>query len=63
MDRATGLLLERSGIIMADAESGQVTHMPNVPYASPRPEVESVMPQPQSELQEPLRIEHQATGY
>jgi len=44
MDRATGLLLERAGIVMADAESGRVTHMPNVPYATPRTDVQSVMP-------------------
>ena len=44
MDRATGLLLERAGIVMADAESGRVTHMPNVPYATPRTDVKSVMP-------------------
>lgn len=52
MDRATGLLLERAGIVMADAESGQVTHMPNVPYVTPRTDVQSVMP-PQAELQQP----------
>lgn len=51
LDRATGLLLERSGIVMADAESGQVSHMPNVRYVAPRTDVQSVMPQPQSELQ------------
>lgn len=45
MDRATGLLLERAGIIMADAESGQVTHLPNVRYVAPRSDVQSVMPQ------------------
>jgi outer membrane protein len=38
LDRSTGLLLEHSGIIMADAESGQVTHMPNVPMVEPRKE-------------------------
>jgi len=53
MDRATGLLLERAGIVLADAESGQVTHMPNVPFVSPRKDVESVMP-PQAELQQPV---------
>ena len=31
MDRATGLLLDHAGIVMADAERGQVTHMPKVP--------------------------------
>jgi outer membrane protein len=52
MDRATGLLLERAGIVMADAESGQVTHMPNVRYVTPRTDVQSVMP-PQADLQQP----------
>src|SRR5215472_12835233 len=42
MDRATGLLLERAGIVMADAESGRVTHMPNIPYVTPRTDVKSV---------------------
>jgi outer membrane protein len=44
LDRATGVLLDRAGIIMADAERGQVTHMPSVPYAQPRQNPESVMP-------------------
>jgi outer membrane protein len=45
MDRATGLLLDHAGIVMADAESGQVTHMPNVPYVAPRPDSQPVLPQ------------------
>lgn len=44
MDRATGLLLDHSGIVMADAESGQVSHMPNVPYIAPRTDAPSVLP-------------------
>jgi outer membrane protein len=36
LDRATGSLLDHAGIILADAERGQVTHMPNVPYVAPR---------------------------
>jgi outer membrane protein len=44
MDRATGLLLERAGIIMADAESGQVTHLPNIRYVAPRTDIQPVMP-------------------
>jgi outer membrane protein TolC len=36
LDRATGLLLDHAGIVMADAERGEVTHMPNVPYIAPR---------------------------
>jgi outer membrane protein len=63
MDRATGLLLERSGIVMADAVSGEVTHIPDVPFVAPRKDVQSVLPQPQSELQQPVRIRPQASGY
>jgi outer membrane protein TolC len=37
LDRATGLLLEHTGIDIADATRGQVTHLPTVPYAAPRP--------------------------
>jgi len=48
LDRATGLLLDHSGIVMADAERGQVTHMPSVPYVAPRSEVQpGVTSQPQ----------------
>jgi outer membrane protein TolC len=36
LDRATGLLLERNGIDLADAETGVVTKMPAVPYVTPR---------------------------
>jgi len=44
LDRATGLLLDHAGIIMADAERGQVSHTPNVPYVKPRENPQSVMP-------------------
>ncbi|MGH9500306.1 MAG: TolC family protein [Terriglobales bacterium] len=44
MDRATGLLLDHAGIIMADAQRGEVTQMPNVPYVAARANPESVMP-------------------
>ena len=36
LDRATGLLLDHSGIDIADATRGQVTHLPSVPYIAPR---------------------------
>jgi outer membrane protein len=36
LDRATGLLLDHSGIDVADATRGQVTHLPKVPYVAPR---------------------------
>jgi outer membrane protein TolC len=44
LDRATGLLLEHSGIVMSDAESGVVTHTPKVPFVAPKTEAPSVMP-------------------
>jgi outer membrane protein TolC len=44
LDRATGLLLEHAGIVMSDAERGEVTHMPKIPYVAPRADVQSVMP-------------------
>jgi outer membrane protein len=36
LDRATGLLLEHIHIDVGDATSGQVTHLPSVPYVAPR---------------------------
>jgi outer membrane protein TolC len=47
LDRATGLLLDHTGIVMADAIRGEVTHPPNVPYVAPRQDVTPVMPPPQ----------------
>ena len=41
LDRATGLLLDHSGIDLADATRGQVTHLPRVPYVVPRQETPS----------------------
>ena len=52
LDRATGGLLDHAGIIMADAERGQVTQMPNVPYVTPRPNPESVRPAPPAPAQQ-----------
>ena len=49
LDRATGLLLDHAGIIMTDAERGQATHMPNVPYVAPRKDVKPVMEAPQQQ--------------
>ena len=49
LDRATGLLLDHAGIVMADAERGEVTHMPNVPYVAPRQDAQpgtTSQPQP-----------------
>jgi outer membrane protein TolC len=46
LDRATGLLLDHTGINVADATRGQVTHLPQVPYVAPRQDKE-VLPSPQ----------------
>jgi len=53
MDRATGLLLDHAGIVMADAESGQVTHMPSVPFVAPRPDSQPVLSQPPAQVGQP----------
>jgi outer membrane protein len=37
LDRAIGLLLDHAGVLIADAERGQVTHTPNIPHVAPRP--------------------------
>ena len=37
LDRAIGLLLDHAGILIADAERGEVTHAPNVPHVVQRP--------------------------
>ena len=44
LDRSTGLLLENAGIVMSDAEKGEITHMPQVPFVAVRPDVQSVVP-------------------
>jgi outer membrane protein len=65
LDQSTGLLLERSGIILADALHAQVSHMPNIPYVAPRqdlspqgvpqqpatPQTANPAPQPQTQTQ------------
>lgn len=56
LDRATGLLLDHAGILVADAEKGEVTHMPNIPFVAPRANPTSVMPgapQEQTPQQQP----------
>lgn len=62
MDRATGLLLENSGIVMSDAVSGNVSHMPNVPFVEPRQGAEPVMTLPQGTAQGTL-VGSQPFGY
>jgi len=49
LDRATGLLLDHSGIDIADATRGQVTHLPKVPYVEPRQDLNPAGPSPSSQ--------------
>jgi outer membrane protein len=51
LDRATGRLLDHSGIQISDAERGEVTRMPNIPFVAPRADVSPsvVQPAPQPE--------------
>ena len=44
LDRATGLLLDNAGIVMSDAEKGEVTHMPKTPFVAPRADVQPSAP-------------------
>lgn len=44
LDRATGLLLEHAGIVMQDAVSGDVTHMPHIPFVAPRSDAQTASP-------------------
>ncbi|MGB0046620.1 MAG: TolC family protein, partial [Terriglobales bacterium] len=37
LDRSVGLLLDHAGILIADAERGQVTHAPSIPHIAERP--------------------------
>jgi len=43
LDRSIGLLLDHAGILIADAQRGQVTQTPNIPHIAPRP-MEQVTP-------------------
>jgi outer membrane protein len=47
LDRVIGFTLDRLGILVADAERGQVTKMPAVPYATQRQGVTPEVTQPQ----------------
>jgi outer membrane protein TolC len=53
LDRATGLLLDHAGIVIADAERGEVTHMPAIPYVAPRQEPPGSVMEPQAAPQTP----------
>jgi outer membrane protein TolC len=52
LDRATGLLLDHAGILLSDAERGQVTHTPNIPHVTARPANQSTPVNPPTQQQQ-----------
>jgi outer membrane protein TolC len=42
LDRSIGLLLDHAGILISEAERGQVTHTPNIPHVAARPAEQQV---------------------
>jgi outer membrane protein TolC len=52
LDRVTGATLDRLGILVGDAERGQVTRMPTVPYVAPRPVEQQTPVQPPTQPQQ-----------
>jgi outer membrane protein len=55
LDRATGLLLDHAGIDVADATRGQVTHLPAVPYVTPRQDAAPVGPPSSAPAAHPMQ--------
>lgn len=47
LDRAVGNLLDRDGILIGEAARGQVQHLPNVPYVTPRKDLPAIAPSAQ----------------
>jgi outer membrane protein len=52
LDRAIGLLLDHAGILIADAERGQVTQTPNIPHVAARPAEQSTPANPPAQPQQ-----------
>jgi outer membrane protein TolC len=53
LDRATGLLLDHSGIVLADAQRGEVVHLPTVPNVTPRQDSQPGTPHSQTSPAQP----------
>ncbi len=53
LDRSIGATLDRMGILMNDAERGEVTKMPAVPYVAPRPPEQQTPAAPPAQPQQP----------
>lgn len=61
LDRATGLTLNNLGIQVADAERGEVTHMPNVPFVAPRTDINSLTATPAPPTTQPTTAPQPST--
>jgi outer membrane protein TolC len=47
LERSLGTLLDRDGISIQEAARGEVHHMPNIPYVTPRKDLNSILPSAQ----------------
>lgn len=47
LERSVGTLLDQNGISIEEAARGEVHHMPNVPYVTPRKDLNSILPSTQ----------------
>ena len=47
LERSVGTLLDHNGISIQEAARGEVHHMPNVPYVTPRKDLNSILPSSQ----------------
>jgi outer membrane protein len=52
LDRAIGLLLDHAGILIADAERGDVKHAPNIPHVVSRPADQAMPANPPAQPQQ-----------
>jgi outer membrane protein len=52
LERSTGLLLDHAGILIGDAERGQVTHAPSIPHVAPRSADQPVPANPPTQPQQ-----------
>jgi hypothetical protein len=59
LDRVTGQTLDRMGIRIDDAESGQVQQLPNVQYVKPNPNAVSTATQDQQQGQQLMQQQQQ----
>jgi len=52
LDRSIGLLLDHAGILISDAERGEVTHAPNIPHVVARPADQATPANPPAQPQQ-----------